>query len=110
MVSNKNFKESRAVLTSHFVQSKKLAKKIEEIPADKRTPNQRRFLSDLSDEARGIMTIAGVREIKAREAAAAEPTPSERAAEVEKIAEQKRAEAVAEKKLKGAKHGSKKKA
>lgn len=79
------------MFTSHFVQSRKLAKRIESIPAEKRTPEQKRFLADLSDEERGIITIADVHEIKARGASESEPGSSpDRAAEAERIAEQKR--------------------
>jgi hypothetical protein len=90
VISSKNFKEKRAIFTSHFVQSRKLAKRIEAIPVEKRSPEQKRFLADLSDEERGIVTIADVHEIRARGAEASEPSSGDRAAEAERIAEQKR--------------------
>ena len=112
MISNKNFKNTRVMLTSHSIQSRKIANRLESIPAENRTPEQKRFLANISDEERGIITIGDVREEKARAAKVEgdDPGAGDRAAEAEKIAEQKRKEAAAEKKpAKRAKSGAKKK-
>lgn len=55
MVSNK-LKERPMMITSHRIQSLRIANRIRAVPEEKRKPEERRFLSDFETEEKGIIT------------------------------------------------------
>ncbi len=55
MISNKA-KERPMVITSHRIQSLRIANRIRAVPEDKRKPEERRFLSDFDTDEKGMIT------------------------------------------------------
>jgi hypothetical protein len=54
MISNKA-KERPMMITSHRIQSMRIANRIRAVPEEKRKPEERRFLSDFDTEEKGII-------------------------------------------------------
>jgi len=75
MITSK-LKEKPMMFTSHRLQMLKVTKRIEAIPPEIRTTNDKRILADFETEKKGIITIHNVHEMKMADAAKiADPAP-----------------------------------
>ena len=68
MITSK-LKEKPMMFTSHRLQMLKVTKRIEAIPPEIRTTNDKRILADFETEKKGIITIHNVHEMKMADAA-----------------------------------------
>ena len=73
MITSK-LKEKPMMFTSHRLQMLKVTKRIEAIPPEVRTKEDKRILADFETEKKGIITIHNVHEMKAK-AKIADPAP-----------------------------------
>ena len=65
------------MLTTHRVQSSILKSKIQDIPAERQTDEQRRFLANVAIEEKGIITARDVQEIRQESPVTPLPIPKE---------------------------------
>lgn len=68
MISNR-LKEKPMLNTTHRMNVARLTAKIEGIPAEERTPEQRRALAQAQEDVKGIITIREVNDAKAEKVA-----------------------------------------
>lgn len=76
MLSSKT-KDRPMLLTSHRVQSAVLKSKIQEIPVEKQTDEQKRFLAEVAIEEKGIITARDVQEFRQAPQVVPLPIPKE---------------------------------
>jgi len=67
MISNKL--KTRHIRTTHSVAMKRIASRLQAVPEEKLTEENKRFLANFADEQKGIKTIADVHERIAENAA-----------------------------------------